>query len=209
MIRIATTGDWGKAATILGTAPRRLRVAMDRAVFQEAQFFRRKVVEGIREQAPGGRAFKPLRPTTLAIRRFRGFTGTKALIVRGDLRNAYTVVRKVTPLGAEAWIGVRRNARGRGGQNLANIAEIMEFGSRPIVIPVTPAMRKFLMAAFSKAGLSGGGTGGFRRGFIIMKIPARPVLQPVADKFFSGPAAAARFQARVAVNLGGILGHFG
>jgi hypothetical protein len=47
-----------------------------------------KIVEGIREQAPGGRAFAPLEPTTLAIRQFRGFRGTKALLVAGDLRTA-------------------------------------------------------------------------------------------------------------------------
>ena len=51
--------------------------AFDKALMQEAQFLRTKIVEGIREQAPGGRAFAPLAPTTLAIRQFRGFRGTR------------------------------------------------------------------------------------------------------------------------------------
>jgi hypothetical protein len=211
MIRVHTTGDWVKASRILGAAPMKIRVALDRAVLQEAHFFRRKVVEGFREQAPGGKQFKPLSETTLAIRRFKGFGGTKALIVTGDLRNSISVIKKMTTFGAEAFVGVLRSARGKGGRKLINIAEVHEFGSRPIMIPVTPAMRKFLMAAFSASGLTGGGGGGggFRRGIIIVKIPARPFIRPVIEKYFDGPKAAARFHARVAANLGGILGHFG
>ncbi len=86
IVRIGKVGDWNRAALILRTAPIRLRVAMDRAVLQEAQFFRRKVIEGFRTQAPGGKPFTPVSETTLAIRRFTGFKGTKALIVRGELR---------------------------------------------------------------------------------------------------------------------------
>lgn len=211
MIRIQTTGDWQRAAMILRTSPARLRVAMDRAVLAEAHFFRRKVVEGFRTQAPGDRPFRPLSPTTLAIRRFRGFGGSKALIVRGDLRNSITVFHRMTALGAEAWVGIRRNARGRDGQKLVNIAEIHEFGSRPIVIPVTAAMRRFFFAAMNAAGNpgGGGGSGGFARGFLIVQIPARPFMRPVAEKWFDGPDAAARFQARVAANMGGLLGLLG
>lgn len=209
-IDIARTGDWGRALSILQVGAARLRFAMDRAVLQEAQLFRRKVVEGFRTQSPGGRAFQPLSETTLAVRRFTGFTGTKALIVRGDLRNSISVIKRTTPLGAEAFVGVLRSARGRGGRRLVNIAEIHEFGTRPFAIEVTPAMRRFLMAAFrQELGPPSGGGGGLSRGIIIVRIPPRPFIQPVADAFFSGPVAAARFQARVAVNLGGIFGAFG
>lgn len=210
MIRITPHGDWDRVAVILATTPARLRVAMNRAVLQEAHFFRRKVVEGFRTQAPGGVPFRPLSPITLAIRRFRGFGGTKALTVRGDLRNSITVFNRMTSNGAEAWVGVKRSARGRDGQDLHNIAKIHEFGSRPIVIPVTEAMRKFFFAAMNRAGMTGGGgSGGFKRGFIIVQIPARPFLQPVADRYFNGPQAAARFQARIAQNMGGIMGLVG
>src|SRR3990172_2718315 len=107
-VSIGLTGDWALASNILRTAPVRLRVAIDRAVMQEAQFFRTKVIEGFREQSPGGQPFKPLAETTLAIRRFKGFGGTKALMVRGDLRNSIKVTKKTTALGAEAFIGVHR-----------------------------------------------------------------------------------------------------
>lgn len=203
-VRISKTGDWDKASKILGAAPFKIRRAMDRAVLQEAQFFRRKVVEGFRQQAPGGVRFKPLAETTLAIRRFQGFSGSKALIVRGDLRNSVKVVKRNGPAGVEAFVGVLKNARGRGGQSLVNVAEVHEFGAGPIVIPVTPAMRKFLMAAFTQelGGFGGGGGGGLSRGIIVMRIPARPFISPVAEAFFKGPEAAARFQARFAAAMG-------
>lgn len=180
-----------------------IRRALAVAVAQEAQFFRRKVVEGIREGAPGGQRFEPLKETTLAIRRFTGFQGTKALIVRGDLRSSIKVVNRTGVLGAESFIGVLRSAKSSDGKDLVNIAAVHEFGSRTFLIEVTPAMRRFLAAAFSQelGGLSGG-RGGLTRGVIVVKIPPRPFLQPVADTFFSGPVAAARFQARVAAAMG-------
>lgn len=211
MIRITPHGDWDRVAVLLATTPYKLRRALDRAVLQEAQFFRAKVVEGFRTQAPGGVPFKPLSPITLAMRRARGFSGTKALMVRGDLRNSISVMSRATYDGAEAWVGVKKNARNATGVSLHNIAMVHEFGSRPIVIRVTPKMKAFFFAAMARAGGTGGagGAGGFKRGFIIVQIPARPFLRPVAAKWFNGPPAAARFQARVAQNMGGMFGLLG
>jgi hypothetical protein len=67
------------------------------------------------------------------------------------------------------------------------------------------------MAAFSKempgdGEGAGDGSGGLSTGIIIVKIPPRPFMRPVIDKWFSGPKAAARFQARVMANLGGLFG---
>lgn len=206
-IQIGLTGEWGRASRILRTSPVRIRIALELAVRQEAQFFRRKVVEGIREQEPGGRRFKPLSETTLAIRRFTGFSGTKALIVRGDLRNSVKVVERRTVFGAEVFVGVLKSAKTRDGADLVNVAAVHEFGSKTFLLEVTPAMRRFLAAAFTQelGGLEGG-AGGLTRGVIVIKIPARPFLQPVADRWFKGPVAAARFQARVVGLLGGSLG---
>lgn len=210
-VTVNKSGDWALAARILRTAPLKIRRAMDRAVMQEAQFFRRKVVEGFRTQAPGGKRFAPLSEFTLAARRLKGFSGTKALIVRGDLRNSVTVVKRPKPLGAEAFVGVLKSAKGRDGKSLVNIAEVHEFGAGPIVIAITPAMRKYMGAVFGEMGKSGsgGGGGGTSRGILIIRIPARPFMKPVADAFFSGPEAAARFQARVAAQMHGAFGAFG
>jgi len=212
MIRIGVnkTGDWTRAALTLGAAPRALHLAIDRAVLQEAQFFRKKVVEGFREQAPGGQKFKPLSEATLAIRRFTGFGGTKALIKKGDLRNSVKVAKKMTATGAEAFVGVLRSARSKDGKDLHNIAAIHEFGFGPIIIEVTPAMRRFLMAAF-RAELKGFGSGPsskgtMKNGILVIFIPPRPFIRPVAERYFDNAEAGARFAMRVALLLGGALG---
>lgn len=188
-------GDWGKARLFLSKAPRQLDTAFRRALRQEAHMLRGEIVKGITNQAPGGKAFKPLSPATLAIRQAMGFRGTKALIRRADLRNGITVQEQREGF----FVGVARNAVNKAGQKLANIAEINEFGSKPHIIQVTEKMRKFVMAAFTKAGIQGGGSGGFKRGFIINQIPARPFLRPVFDKYAG--SAGERVKERVAKML--------
>lgn len=215
---ILQVGQWAIARRILAMAPTRVKRALDMAVLQEAHFYRGKVVEGFRLQAPGGVAFRPLAPSTLAARRFKGFRGTKALIVRGDLRNSITVQR-MGP--GTAFVGVLRSARAKNGKSLVNIAEVHEFGSRPIAIRVTPKMRRFLAAIAEKTvgerGRDSAGkfTKGKRveygggSGIIIVQIPARPYLQPVYDKYMRGLDVRMRFLARVGVLLNGDFGQMG
>ena len=133
-MKITKVGDWKDAARILTGAGERLRGALDKAVVQEAQFFRTKIVEGIREQAPGGQPFKPLAPTTLAIRRYRGFKGTKALLVRGDLRNSIVVLRRAEGV----FVGVLRTAKGREGHPLVNVAAVHVFGLVQLILSPYP-----------------------------------------------------------------------
>jgi hypothetical protein len=109
MLKVVKIGDWTRVGQLLSGAPQRVQAAIDKAMRKEGHFLRTKIVEGIREQAPGGRAFAPLAPTTLAIRRFRGFGGTKALIAGGDLRNSITVTRE----GDQVFVGVHRTAPDR------------------------------------------------------------------------------------------------
>jgi hypothetical protein len=200
---IRKVGAWSKVGKLLASAPQRMRAAVDKALLQEAQFFRTKIVEGIREQAPGGQAFKPLAPTTLAIRKFRGFKGTKALMVRGDLRNSITVVKEHDGV----FVGVLRTAKGKSGQPLVNIAAVHEHGSPPIVVKLTPKARRFLHAAFRKAGLARPGGQGPSTGIAIIKVPARPFLSPIFAKFGANEAEVSRrFLERVAKNLGGEFG---
>lgn len=182
---IKKVGDWEKARSLVGPrSSARVKLAERRAVLKEAQFARSKIVEGFRTQAPAGAAWRPLSPTTTAIRRFRGFNGTKALVVRGDLRNSISV--RPTPEGA--FVGVLRTKTTADGKNLANIAEINENG-RTIVMRATPKIVKLLAMAFRKGGL---GSAGARSsagvpGMLIIKIPARPMFRPVWEKWFSDP----------------------
>ncbi len=202
MTSFIKVGAWRQTRRILAAGPVRARAAFDVVVLQEALFFERKAKEGIRSQAPGGRRFKPLSPNTLKIRRFLGFRGTKALLVRGDLRNS---IKAVPVARGVAFVGVLRGARGSGGQDLVNVAAVHEFGAGPIIIRVTPKMRRFLAAAgvFEGDGSSpaGGGGGGGGLGIIVVRIPARSFLGPIRDRFFVGPAARRRVLWRVAIAL--------
>lgn len=199
---ITKTGDWGKARSALIRGPLALKIAAKRAVMQEAQFFRTKIVQGLREQAPGGKRFKPLKPTTIAMRRFFGFKGSKALIRSGNLRNSVQVLST----GGTVFIGIARNARTKDGKDLVSIAALHEFGSKPIVQRMTDKQRKLLHAAFRAAGLprsDGGGGGG--RGIIVMRIPKRPFIQPVFDKYGKRQLIESRMRIRLAKMLLGTL----
>ncbi len=192
---VRKTGDWALARRLLTGAPRKLKAAVGTALRQEAQLLRKEIVQGITKQAPGGKAMKPLSPLTLAAREMKGRGGTKALMVRGDLRNAIAVVVK----GDEAFVGVPRKARSEDGKALVDVAKVQEFGAGPILIPMTPAMRRFLFALLRKAGKAskGNGTG---RGVVVVNIPARPYLRPAFERF--SKVAPKRFLERVAGLMG-------
>jgi hypothetical protein len=201
MFKVTKVGPWSRVGQLLAAAPLRLQAAIDKAVLQEAQFLRAKIVEGIREQAPGGRAFAPLAPTTLAIRKFRGFGGTKALLVHGDLRNSITA----TKVGDQVFVGVLRTARTRTGQSLVDVAAQHELGSRPIVTRLTPKARAFLHAVFRRAGLdkpAGRGSSGIA----VIRVPARPFFAPVFERYAQPDEVSRRFLDRVAKALGGDFG---
>lgn len=172
------TGDWARARRVFANLGQKVERATDAAVLQEGHFLRGQMVQGITDQAPGGKQFKPLSPLTLAARRLRRFRGTKALMVRGDLRNQITVMRK----GKRVFVGVLKTATGRDGKKLINIANVHEFGE-VIVIKVTPKMRRYLAMLYRAAGIprvSGPGGGG--KDVVVIRIPARPFIRPVFER---------------------------
>jgi phage gpG-like protein len=191
---VSRTGDWARARRLLTAVPQRLQAAIGTAVRQEAHALRNDIVQGLTSQAPGGEPLKPPSPLTIAARQFEGFGGSKALIVRGDLRNSITVIVQ----GDEAFIGVSRSARSKDGASMVDLAKLHEFGGPPVIIPITPKMRRFLFALLRKAGKEPTGGGG--RGVIVVQVPARPFLRPAFDKFREG--ASRRFLERVARELG-------
>lgn len=191
---VSRTGDWARARRLLTAAPQRLQAAIGTAVRQEAHALRNEIVQGLTRQAPGGETLKPPSPLTIAARQLEGFGGSKALIVRGDLRNSITVIVQ----GDEAFIGVSRSARSKDGASMVDLAKLHEFGGAPVIIPMTPKMRRFLFALLRQAGKEP--TGGSGRGVIVVQVPARPFLRPAFDKFREG--AGRRFLERVARELG-------
>jgi hypothetical protein len=195
---VRKTGDWAKAASLLRSGPLKMRGAIGMALRQEAQLLRKEIVQGITRQAPGGEPFRPLSPLTIAARKLAGFGGTKALMRRGDLRNAVSVVVKEH----EAFVGILRKAKGKDGRSLVNLAEVHEYGKGPIIIPMTPAMRRYLFLLLKRAGVTKKTGGG--KGVVVTSIPARPFLRPAFDKFSRG--ARKRFLSRVArlLKMGGL-----
>lgn len=191
---VMRTGDWARARQLLAAGPQRLRSAIGVAIRQEAQGLRNEIVQGLTSQAPGGEPIKPPAPLTLAARQLEGFGGTKALLVSGDLRNSITVIVE----GDEAFIGVPRSARSSGGESLVDLAQLHEYGGPPVIIPITPKMRRFLFALLRQAGKEP--TGGSGRGVVVVQVPARPFLRPAFEKFREG--ASRRFLERVAQQLG-------
>lgn len=182
---VTKVGQWEEARDRVG--PRsivRVRRAAKLAMMRQAQFARRMIVQGIRKQAPGGQNFKPLSSSTLAMRKLKGFRGTKALIVRGDLRNSVTV--KTSADGA--FIGILKQARSKDGTRLINVGLAQEEG-RTFIMRATPKMLALLHKAAREGGGEGGG-GGMRGStaagsILIIKIPARPFIAPVFEKHFS------------------------
>lgn len=114
MIRITRQGQWKDAARIASTMVGRFKTALEQAVMKEAHFLRGKMVQGIASQAPGGKAFAPLSPITLALRKAMGFGGSKALIRTGALRANITAIR-VPGSAPRAFVGILRQAKGSGG----------------------------------------------------------------------------------------------
>lgn len=194
---VTKTGDWALAGRLLHTMPHKLKTTVSVAFRQEAELLRKQIVQGLTTQAPGGKSFKDLSVLTQAARRLKGFKGTKALLHRGDLRGAISAIVR----GEEAFVGIPRKARDKNGHPVIDIAELNEFGSKPIVIPITPKMRRFLAVLFNEAGgADGGGGQGSEKGVVVTRIPARPFLRPVFEKFSVG--AHERLLKRVAHQLG-------
>ncbi|MCY1036172.1 hypothetical protein OV207_32355 [Corallococcus sp. BB11-1] len=191
---VSRTGDWARARQLLAAGSSRLEGAMQAALHQEAHALRKEVVQGLTQQAPGGESLRPPSPLTLAARQLAGFSGTKALLVSGVLRNSISVVVE----GDEAFIGVPRSAKSPDGESLVDVAQLQEYGGPPVVIPMTPKMRRFLFALLRQAGQAR--TGGSGRGVIVTQTPARPFLRPAFARFRQG--ASRRFLARVAKELG-------
>lgn len=166
------TGDWKKAEKALAVLAKNTEKAARQALLQDAHFMRGKVVEGIDSQAPGGKPFKPLSMATLARRRAQGFSGTKALIRTAAMRNSVAVMEKDGVI----FVGVSRTVKGRGGEDLINLAMIHEYGAGPWVQ---------------------------RRGnrLVVLQIPARPFLGPVFDKYAEPGALRQRLEQRAAAIL--------
>lgn len=130
-------GDWDRAKALLTNGfNQRLTLAIRQATIKNALLLVREIKRGIRSQAPGGKQFAPLAQVTIDRK-----GSSKALIDTGFLLNAIT--QKIMSDGA--FVGLLRTSVRKGGENVANIGAIMEYGctiNHPsgavIVIPPRP-----------------------------------------------------------------------
>jgi hypothetical protein len=199
---VKLTGDWAKGTQIMERMNERFEKAAEQAILQEAHYLRGKMVQNLTSGGTlAGAPFAPLSPMTLAVRQFTGRGGTKPLIVTGSMRNAITVVK----VAGGVFVGIKRAGKGGPGKGGANLAALHEFGGGPWTRPMSDKQRRFLAAAARAAGIPFGdpSKGGHS---LTIKIPARPFMQPVIDKFAQGEDVKKRFWNAVARSMGGDFG---
>ncbi len=164
------TGDWDKLNNVLD--PTRMKTKLVQAQKRVGVKASSAVKKGIQSGAPGGQTFEPLSAFTVWM---RTAISTKPLIDNGDLIGNIT---HEEPDDATVWVGVKRSAKGKGG-NLANIAAVHEFGC---TIRVTDKMRRGFAGKFRGLGI--------RKDTAFIHIPARPFLAPtLSDPELQGEIA--------------------
>jgi hypothetical protein len=143
----------------------------------------RAIRTGIRQQAPAGKAFTPLAASTIMMKGGK----SKALIDTGDLIASINTKNLVLARRSIArFVGVHRTALGNGdGRNLANIAEIHEFGTRPYNIPITRRMQRWWDAMVAK-GVFSAPLDPRQMWIRHPGVPARPFLRPPFEKWQDG-----------------------
>jgi hypothetical protein len=152
--------------------------ALDRNLKRQALRLSTLVVKGIRSGAPGGKEFEPLAESTIMMK-----GSSKPLIDNGDLLGSIGI----ESLGKNDgyFVGVSRKAVDEDGNTIANIAEIMETGTDPYTIPVTKAMRGFMMGMAGKGKVSKSMAIGIMTKSVIEHpgIPARPFMTPSFEEW--------------------------
>ncbi len=130
-------GDWKRLeAALHNCLPARMERALHEAATKCALVLVREIKKGIKDQAPGGKAFTPLAKVTIAKK-----GSSKALIDTGFLLSSITQVIE----GDTAFVGLLRGTRNKDGDEIVNIGAVMEFGATikhpsgaTIVIPARP-----------------------------------------------------------------------
>lgn len=187
MIGLKLDRGWAAAEEYFGKLPQKMGNATHQAVLKEAHYLRGKMVDGIDSGSPGGQRFAPHSPITIAVRKFVGQGGgSKIMIMSSTLRNN----TKVIVLGKGiAFVGTNRKSKGG-----VNIAKIHDEG-RNWKQPLSPRARRFLMAAMRAAGMQMAKKpkGAPPLGSVSIKIPPRPIVEPVIKRFARPADVRARF----------------
>lgn len=174
--------DKQDVARELRKIPLILKNSIQRTMAKQALLLARSIRRGIRTQAPAGQPFLPLAESTILMK-----GSSKALIDTGDLIASITSKNLVLARRSIArFVGVHRTALGKKeGRNLANIAEIHEFGTKPYNIPVTRRMQRWWDAMVAK-GVFQAPLDPRQMWIKHPGIPARPFLRPPFEEWKKG-----------------------
>lgn len=189
-------GDWSKAGKLMRLMSRGTATAIKKAAADEAEYFRKKVVQAFDTSGKSnGITWKANKATTLTSK-----SGTKPLIDSGDLKRAIEVHKK----GGDYFVGIRSGKQHRDGRPLDQIATTHEFG-KILAVRITAKMLRFLHANADRIGLGKGSGGQLAVGKTLMiEIPKRSFLQSTADAHFKPAVSLARMESRIAHHLGGV-----
>lgn len=187
-------GDWKRARRELPGMADKYRDAQIMAVRQEAEFFRKKVIECFKTGGKSSNiAWKPNAPSTI-----RAKGSSKPLIDSGDLVGSVTIIQASTDT---FFCGVPNNARSKKGKPFVKIGKVHEFG-KTITMKISKKQHGWMMANIKKLGggkKSGGSSGTFKVGGTLkIIIPARSFLRSTRDAHFGGEKSRRRVQGRVA-----------
>lgn len=183
---IELTGDWDEAGDVLRRGPVLVRLAMDDVLQSEARHAVEAMGHALENGGPEGRKTRPLKPLTLLARRLAGIRGNSPLYATGTMRRALTV--KPIPRGYFAGVPAVRHR----GRDMARIAKAHEYGAGPYLVKMTPKMRRFLFGVLLKGQPAGRRRRGGKAGYVLVRIPPRPFVGPVARREFARSRLAPR-----------------
>lgn len=137
---------------------------MDRAIKSAGWWMRKKIKEGIRSGAPGGRPYKPYSEVTIS-RRLDAMRGRKGMRKRRLTADHKPLGRLYSAVRYKFYADSHRVLVGWISRSAERLGTIQEEGGK---VRVTPKMRRFFLAS----------------GFImnpnkkVIEIPARPTIEP-------------------------------
>ena len=198
---IRRSGDWEKAKRVAAFWKAQLPRLIDQVVRDEAKMLAKEIKVGLQRGRAGGRRIRRPSQATILARRLAGVRSSQPLVATKKMMRS---VRAVRVGRAKYFVGVPRKNTGSG-LDLARIAQINEEGMGPIVIKMTPKMRAFLGVLFNRTG-DQASRGGTRPGFVVIRVPKRPFIEPTVRHVMAVRRAIPRICKRIERITGGQLG---
>jgi hypothetical protein len=187
MFEIKPFGDWSGVASKLSSASKGFAAAADKAILREAHRIRTLIIRNLQTGgATAGKPFAPHSPLTFVIRKFTGRRGgTKPLMTTIGLGSVVVLKQ-----GSTVFVGVRK------AKQFWRDASTHEYGA---TFNTTARQQRFLGAALRASGLPASK-------ILVLKIPPRPFVGPVIEKFATQEMVTNNIRAYISEELGGFFG---